>query len=223
MKNLAALKQEPVFANGDLTAKLKILLESFAKQLQEAGYPIEPYKGSFPSERFLAMPEARKQGLYDTFSLYYDTCASTLQTGQRDDRTMAWSMLLPLQLTPLSDVFSHIQKGDIIEIYNEHSIQVYRSFTFFKLVSYTLEELFTYEWWELYRRPQAINDRMFALGGQLFTADKHETIVEGVSSHVVEEIFSDRRKQAKITEVLLSPLIGRDNRVAGFIHVFRAE
>jgi hypothetical protein len=223
MRTLSALVSNSAFADAQVATRLRILLEEFAGQLRAAGYPISAYRGDFADNKLVSLPKEKLEGIYSSFAIFYDVCATTIESGDAEDRTMAWNMLLRMKLKPLSDVFGHIRDGDIIEIYNQDSVQVFRSFSFFHLVSYTLAELFGNEWWELYSRPEQANLQMMALGEKILKSELRETVLAGVAPHVVQEVFSEGRKKASITEVLLSPLMTADKSAGGFIHVFRVK
>ncbi|MGE5084855.1 MAG: hypothetical protein ACM3MG_01040, partial [Bacillota bacterium] len=51
-----------------------------------------------------------------------------------------------------SEEFELIPEDSLVEIYNQHHTQVFRSFNFFEHSSYTLEDLYCRKWFHLYER-----------------------------------------------------------------------
>jgi hypothetical protein len=224
MITLDALKSLSPLDPANRIALFRTLLEQLALHLNSVGFATVPYKTGFPSEKLLSLPEDKREAIINQFVEYYDVCSRILaQKSDSDDRTMAWSMLVKMRLIPLSDVFSHIRPGDIIEIYNQDSVQVFRSFSFFKPVSYTLEELFVHEGWELYRRPETYYERTFSTCNSILKGEIDTTVFRCIDDHVVEEVFSENKTKAHVEEVFLSPLPKIGGGIGGFLHVFRAK
>jgi PAS domain-containing protein len=201
----------------------RVMLDQFAGHLNASGFSVKPYHPGYPSAKLRSLTAEKQSLIISQFADYYDVCSRTLaQKATSDDRTMAWAMLVRMKLVPLSDVFDHIRPGDIIEIYNQDSVQVFRSFSFFRLISYTLEELFVHEWWELYRRPEQASRSAFQIGAQMLSGEIAQTVLKYSDVHEVEEVFSQSKTKAQVEEVLLSPLPRVGGEIGGFLHVFRA-
>ncbi|NJL24241.1 MAG: hypothetical protein HC902_03040 [Calothrix sp. SM1_5_4] len=75
-----------------------------------------------------------------------------------------------LGLRPTADLFGELDKSDIIEIYSEEHIQLFRTFNMFECISYSLDELFSYEWWDLFQRDPAITEQLTQVAISLATA-----------------------------------------------------
>jgi PAS domain-containing protein len=223
MITLDRLQSVPDFDPSNRIELFRILLNEISKHLNAEGHSVVPYHPGYPSAKMLSLAPEKRDLIINQFTAYYDVCARALaQKANCDDRTMAWSMLVKMRLVPLSDVFDHIRPGDVIEIYNEDSVQVFRSFSFFKLISYTLEELFVHEWWELYRRPEEASRKAFEVCGNILRGEIDTTVLKCLEIHEVEEVFSQNKTSARVEEVLLSPLPRVGGEIGGFLHVFRA-
>ena len=59
------------------------------------------------------------------------------------------------------DFFTKIRDGAIVEIYNCDHRQIYRSWSFFTLCSYSLADILVYDWNTLYSRPAWVISRCF--------------------------------------------------------------
>lgn len=66
------------------------------------------------------------------------------------------------------DVFSRISSEDFIEIYDAQGIQIYRSWSFFKFCRYSIDEVLTKSWGELYERPEFVEKKLYSMMPQLF-------------------------------------------------------
>lgn len=223
MLTLDALRENPQYDPSNHLEVFRILLDQIAGHLNANGYCVKAYQPGYPSAKLRSLTREKQDLIIKQFTDYYDVCARTLaQQANSDDRTMAWSMLVRMKLVPHSDVFDHIRPGDVIEIYNQDSVQVFRSFSFFRLISYTLEEFFVHEWWELYRRPEEASRKAFEICQNILRGGVPETVYECLDVHEVEEVFSENKTKARVEEVLLSPLPRIGGGIGGFLHVFRA-
>jgi hypothetical protein len=85
-------------------------------------------------------------------------------------------------------VFSQIQDGDVVEIYNTHERQIYRNLLFCKLSSYSLLDVAVYRWQDLYDRPhhsiQAIHNHVIKNFTTPVLTQKYD-----VAKHVLREKF----------------------------------
>jgi hypothetical protein len=74
-----------------------------------------------------------------------------------NEKQLAWMALRALGFVPPSDLFNRIGDDDLIEIYDRSGIQCYRSFSFAKFTTYSLEELMFNPWHILFKRQTEIN------------------------------------------------------------------
>lgn len=69
---------------------------------------------------------------------------------------------------PVSDFTKYLQQDDIVEVFNDEGVQIYRSWSYYRFTSYTIEELMLYDWNTLYERPVFIINRLMSLMPKIF-------------------------------------------------------
>lgn len=95
--------------------------------------------------------------------------------------------LFRYKMMPLSDeVFSHIGPDDFIEVYNPQGIQIYRSWNFFKFCRYTIDEVLSNHWIDLYERPEFVERKILDLMPSFFSKSS-AMIPFNIAEHVVTE------------------------------------
>lgn len=68
-----------------------------------------------------------------------------------------------------SSFFDLIEEGDVMEVYDHRSIQIWRNWAFFKLCPYSLVELFVNDWNKLFARPTSVVEKLMAMMPGLFS------------------------------------------------------
>lgn len=127
-------------------------------------------------------------------------------------------------IEPLTTTYDFIKKGDLIEVYLDSGIQIYRNFEFFNQCSYDLLTLSTHEWFVLYERSKKITDQIFEKVRETMTGDSAVTDVSSVPQHTLRERFLDARKLFEVKFKYLSPLFDRaSGRPKGFIITCRSH
>ncbi|MCB0412027.1 MAG: hypothetical protein KDD22_05840 [Bdellovibrionales bacterium] len=123
--------------------------------------------------------------------------------------------------TSLRDVESIIDHTDIIEVYDKDAIQCYRSFNFFDICSYSLEDLFSHEWWNLYKRNTFVTRKIGNICQNIFANGIEEPIFVDVPHHVAREIWSPLRTTIEIKQKYLIPLTNSNAEVGYYIATFQ--
>jgi hypothetical protein len=97
-----------------------------------------------------------------------------------------------------SKVFELIDRRDIVELYSVEHIQLFRSFNFFRVCNYNLDDVLMYEWFNLYERERSDTDAIFnAIIGHLAETACINNIK--VPPHDMKERFSDPQGRFEIT------------------------
>jgi hypothetical protein len=200
-------------------------LELVAERARNYGYTdIFAFRGSPFDSRFLKKSVLAQELAVRCIEGFNDICTSALSNNiDLKDRSwqMTWWIIRAAGFTPPSDLFSYILDGDIIEIYDADHIQIFRSFNFFSLVSYSLDEIHNYEWFELYNRDEEIMKTMIAELTNLVASGKKTLMVSPFPPHVVAEKFSPRKKANEVAFKCFSPLFKPDGSVGGYIVTFK--
>jgi hypothetical protein len=208
---LAKIFSDPDFNKLNLEFKMKNLMERFCDYARLSGSEILPYRD--PSLKiFSSLSHDKQENAYNAFLKYYGVCSAATYEDIRlsDDPSLLWYVIKELGLRPCSDLFNKIQPNDVIEIYNTDFIQIFRNFAFFSICSYSLEEIFSYEWRELYERDPVITGKLAELAFSLLSGDVKTTIpILGIGDHQLTEVFSPSRHKMVVNHSYLSPLFGK--------------
>lgn len=191
--------------------KLKSLMVDLATKGQTEGIPVRAYRDP-EFTKFRSLPQVEMERNYLNFVIYYEVCSEVLAEGGRlgDSKLVVWRMIKKLGLVPTEDLFSVLEDDDIIEIYDASGIQIFRNFNFFDISSYTLEELYSYPWSDLYERNQFVTKQINDYAIQIFTGQVDHTLPISVPKHNLEERFSLFKHTMEMEERYFSPLYTPD-------------
>lgn len=176
---------------------------------------------------FRSLPLAEQQEAVMRLAQYVSICQAVITSGVslRSSRTFVWRAFREIGIVPDSDMFNMIADDDIVEVYNLENIQVFRNFAFFKYCSYTLEQLFSRPWHELFvREDAAITDRILRLITKLVASGSRKCVDTNIGPQVIREVDS-RRNLRNVLEVKKLGVLyatGSDSPV-GFIGIEEAK
>ncbi len=220
--DLALRKIDSFSKDEPIESHLCVLFEQFCCQAQAEGLKILPYRTS-PLENLRRRSENHKERVLENFRSYYEICAETIKEGfhLRDSLQLAWRAFGKLKLLPPSDIFDKIDLDcDVIEIYSPEGIQIFRNLRFFDICSYTLDEIFAYDWPELYSRELAITQGILSLVEKMFEGKIQVTTPANIEIHTVKEIFSEERNEYIIEQKLFSPVLRVNKTIGGVLGTF---
>lgn len=128
-----------------------------------------------------------------------------------------------------SEFWNKLEIDDVIEIYSTENTQLFRTFNFFKISSYSILDLLTLEWFMLWKRPSFIMKGLLeSAQGMLEGRIKTATQVNG-GRHILKEIYNDESVGFRCSSVLVEPGIGcplyaaGTNEVKGFVFSLRGK
>lgn len=127
--------------------------DGITRLIQEDGILFRPYSiTSLPY--FSSMSEQEQQDVLANITAYDKICQRVFQKNAslKNTHTMIEAALEHYGWTLNSEDFELISEDYLVEIYNQHHTQVFRSFNFFEHSSYTLEDLYCRKWFHLYER-----------------------------------------------------------------------
>jgi hypothetical protein len=231
MENMMALEKNREILLSSTTYRL---LESLSQELSQKGMPVRPYSTQ-SIFAYANLDESRKTTINQTLmgAIALLPAANIPEpTPERPVHPEKETVLQALEhfgVELRDDLWAHLQPDEIIEIYDANDIQIFRTFNFFKVSSYSLLDLLTNEWFHLWERPKGILEIMMSRA-----KDVH-TNIDGVENckiprHVLKEIFDDKensfssRKSVMIEFNVLCPLyrVGLPIR-SGYVITSRAE
>ncbi len=109
---------------------------------------------------FEKMPEAHQKSVFQILDFMEELVdvANEKKIDPVRDQQLTWYALRKLGLKIPSELFSVLESGDSVEVYTEDVVQIYRNFRFFEYCSYSIEELMTYPYYNLFERPAWLLD-----------------------------------------------------------------
>lgn len=202
----------------ELTARLSRLGDS-------VGTPIRGYEDpGLP--HFSRLPEGertRTLALLETFIGVCESVVSEPQVSLADSTTLMWAAMKDFGLRPPSDLFDHLRGDQVVELYRPDGIQFFRNFQFYRYCSYTIEEVSSIPWFELYERSPEITERLMRLSQDLFSMTESRVVPIGVGPHRQLERRSRLRFEVQVENETAAPLFDGEGRVAAIIVMSRGE
>ncbi len=137
-----------------------------------------------------------------------------------NSRRALWSFLKLKKFTFHEDLFPKIEENDCIEIYDLNGIQLFRSFDFFKICSYSIEEILVHPFHELFYREPEISSLVMK---------QFQEIIEGKLTCVQKPIYPEhwvtelKAKTPRATYMIpgvIAPL-KQANNMKAFVHTFQ--
>jgi hypothetical protein len=201
------LQIAPLIVDSPIVGKFRLLVEGFASILHDEGIAIEPYVGDFPRQ-FCSLDGDQQGAVLSSFERYLQVCAETIASGYhlKSDRQLLWQSLKNFGLCPTSDMMEHIEDGDLIEIYTNTGIQIFRNARLFPHCSYSLDDLLCKPWWQLFRRDQAVTDEILAMTRDLYSGRNPNTQIYTMAPFYLEEVESPRLYRCLVQNKIMSPL-----------------
>ncbi len=181
-------------------------------------------------DRFASFDATKQNGIIESLracKFFLEECASDQKI--RDsvgstafERTSLWKIFGLFGLYPPHDLLDKIEGDDVIEIYDRNFHQLYRNWRFIELCSYSIADVNTFEFAELYDRPTHITDQLVQLGLQVLNGEVDETKKVTVDSHILREKFSEDRLSFRIEQGIVAPLHDSEGQIIGLITTLKA-
>lgn len=177
-----------------------------------------PFNGTGPS-CFMALPEDRQEQILGSFEKYVGVCVETVAGGWslRDDAQVLWRMFKALRVHPCGELMNAFDPGDVIEIYDTDFTQVYRNLAFFSVCSYTLDELLSRPFFELFRRDEKVTGELIKIGAQMIGGQLDGVHQWSMDVHKTQEMESPALYQVEVQEKIASPLQDSTGKVAAIL------
>lgn len=120
------------------------------------------------------------------------------------------------------EFYESFSEGDVVEVYDSQSIQIFRNLEFFETTCYSLTELLTIEWYHLFERPEACLKPMLAVVKEIL-GGKVSLFRPQFKPHVIKEIMATPVQYVYVEFRLLGPVFDKKNSVRGFVVSSRAR
>ena len=138
------------------------------------------------------------------------------------EKQLLWFALRSLRLAPPAEFFNILQNDHIVEVYMG-ARQVYRTFNYYSLCSYSLDELETTPWDQLFaRKDPTVVEKIF---GDVAVALQERRIVHSeIPPHSVVETASALKNEFMYKLEFVAPLTDLDNDAKDcFVAVLSAQ
>lgn len=207
LKNSAELDK-----NADLKSRFKSLCEELFKFGEREGVSITPYI-SENLIHFSSLDFETKKIVTESLSIYVNICQQTILSGHSlsSSRQFTWSALKMYKLKPKSDLFNQLTEDQVIEFYNSDNIQIFRNFVFFKLCSYSIEDLYCRPWFELFYRDPGVTQTILSEFSKVFSRKVTDTFKTEIPDHDLKEINSAYKNTVNMSVDFCSPLYSEGN------------
>lgn len=208
--------------NRDRLLSFKHLMERFCVLLKREGVELKPYDGDQPSY-FMALPEDRQEAVMHNFERYVGVCVETIAGGWslKDDAQVLWRMFKALRVHPCNELMASLEEGDIIEIYDASFTQVFRNLAFFSVCSYTLDELLSRPFYELYHRETEVTGHIVDVARGILSGEHTGVYRWTLDQHPVTEIESSSRFHMEVEEKIASALTDQEGRASAILSTLK--
>jgi len=202
-------------------ATFRGMLDQLAAWAADEGSLVLPCKSTGPV-CFVALASEMQAQIVERTARYLAVCGDVRSAGGslEDGRRLFWATVRRLGLRPVSDFLAEVQASDVIEIYDRNFVQLFRSFNFFKLSGYTLDEVLCRPSLELFRRDPAQTRALLDAAKALFEAAKPATTRLFGPLYVIEERASRARRRLLVQDKLAAPLFDAEGRVIAIATTF---
>lgn len=197
------------------------MLRFFCDCAEIEGLRLSPYYSEKLS-CFSKLSSSNQQVVYEDLRRYYQICLESIRIhGSLKDNIGQFRFALKKLDIQVDDrVFSDLNIEDVIEIYTIDSIQIFRTFNFFYLVTYTLEEIFCRPWFELYERDVFTNEANHKAVKYVLSGQTRSPFYPNIPTHDVYEKKEGGRSLTKIKHRFMAPAYNSHEELTGFINVF---
>jgi len=170
-------------------------LEGISAKIFDLGYPSRPY--SRKSLQIYALMSATKK---IEFKRQLDSMVKLLNV-YNPDKNAAYDIhpeesaidlaLKFFGLEMRDDFWKVVSQNDILEIYNIDQIQIFRTLNFFKITGYSLLDMLTIEWFELWHRSSLVLQNFMKFSNDVYQSKLGPGVHPvNLPEHVVKEIYN---------------------------------
>ena len=169
-------------------------LEKMAEKVRSLGYPCTPYSAQ-ALEIYSNLPEERQKKvilqIHTMLNIFSSQDIEPTNTNDgHSEKSLVTRALNFYGLEFRDDFWKVVEDGDIIEIYNEDQIQVFRTLNFFKVTIYSLLDLLVKEWYELWERSSMALASMQNIADTTLKGQQRGIVRASVMPHVVKEKYN---------------------------------
>lgn len=211
---------------------LLVDLQRLAQVVRLHGYACRAYSPK-SVVTLMTLPLAKKEllakQLQSVLNIVLQTPEIETPSSDHPERCYVEQALKMYNLELRDDYWAKLEKDDVIEMYSSEDIQLFRTFNFFKISSYSLLDLLTNEWYHLWERPSFVMDALIQAAGEMMEGKMQKTAQIKAARHILKEIYHDNSIDFKSSSVLVEPGMAcplydkGSNEVKGFLFSLRGK
>lgn len=174
---------------------------------------------------FSALSAAKQKLIIESMKLFLSTLQQVVGAGASldDGKQTAWHAISFMGLRPPAGLFTHLQQGTVLEIYDLNNFQIWRNFEFLRVSSYTLEEIYCIDVFSRYYRPPSFMQECVEKVTLLIKAEAPEIFFPDISEHALTETVSRDKLVIMVKHHLFALLKDRTGQPAAWFVMSSGE
>lgn len=164
---------------------------------------------------FFQLAESQQTQAINSLTIQLDFVREAITCGldAYNEGSLVRLAMKKLSLFADENLVEKVEPTDIVEIFSPDQTQVYRSFSCFALCNYTIAELVTYPWYDLYERPSMVEDKILELALPVLHGESgFRTLTEVFPPYVLVERMTEEKSAFRVQEKFYARMISGLNR-----------
>lgn len=180
---------ELAIAQNSQLALYRRQLEDLSVLLNHYGYSVKPYSNdSLPL--FQNLSAKQQHDVLNALDAYLYSLRSEYVQGAFSAERFVIQFLFRIGIAPTDELSESLRNERFIQIYNADQIQIFRSLACYERCSFTLEQMTTRPWFELWERDSLFYFALFGLAATALKIIKFTKLRLDFPHHRVTEIDS---------------------------------
>lgn len=187
--------------------EFKKLSVEYCQLVSHFGFKAKPFRDNRPL-RFLSSSPAQKMRAIAYLDANIEILKECIASGEspKNSAQILWRILKKIKATPEMDIFDKIEEGDVVEVYFDDHVQIFRNLEFFNYCSFSVDELLCGKWYKLYKRDFVTTLKMLRMAFKLISRRLDKTAAWNISEHIFDEVGSEENLRHKILLKYVSPI-----------------
>jgi hypothetical protein len=194
------------------------LVNDFCSLAFDFGVQIKPFSTK-ALKRLESLDAVAIEKIFLSFKNYYDVCvdASKKKIDLKDTKDFVNAGLSRMGLKTADTFYNTIAPDDLVEVYDLSHRQIFRNLRFYEVTGYSLGDLLTFEWPELYYRPSMTTGQIFKSIETVLEIGDFETHPMNVPSHFIKEINAEPLLTCEVNFKVMAPIFNSEYKKHGYV------